>query len=142
MKKKIGVGVIVLFGLIQFVRIDKQNPEIVEGKDIVSVLKPEDKIVSILKTSCYDCHSNEAKYPWYSNIAPVSWVIGHHIEEAREHVNFSEWANYSNKDQKHMLEECHEEVEEKEMPLFGYEIMHGKLSDENRTLLEEWFEAK
>ncbi len=142
MKKKIGIGVVVLLIGIQFIRIDKQNPEITEGNDIISILKPNEKIVSILKTSCYDCHSNEAKYPWYSNLAPVSWVVGNHIEEAREHVSFSEWGNYSTKEKAHKLEECAEEVEEKEMPLFAYELMHGKLSTEDRELLEEWFKKE
>jgi len=138
MKKKIILGVVGLFLFIQLFRIDKENPPIKEGNDIVSILKPNEKVVEILKASCYDCHSNEVKYPWYANIAPISWVIGHHVEEAREHVNFSEWGSYTAKDQAHILEECYEEVEEGEMPLSSYEIIHGSLSDEDREVLEDW----
>jgi len=141
MKKKIGIGFLMLVVVIQFFRIAKTNPVIIEGNDIISLLKPTEEIKGILKSNCYDCHSNEVEYPWYSNIAPVSWWIAHHVEEGREHLNFSEWGDYDTERQEHKLEECYEEMEEHKMPLSNYELMHGSMSEEDRDKMEEWFKS-
>lgn len=139
--KKIGIVLLVALVVIQFFRIDKTNPEVKEGNDIISLLEPSEEVQELLKANCYDCHSNQVVYPWYSNIAPVSWVVAHHIEEGRGHLNFSAWGDYSAKKQHHKLEECYEEMEENEMPLSNYELMHGAMSDEDREKLEEWFRS-
>ncbi len=143
MKKKIILGLIIIFILIQFVRIDKTNPPINKENDFIVMNQTPDDIANILKTSCYDCHSNESTYPWYTNIAPVSWIIIKHINEGREHFNFSTWNLYSSKDQAHILEECAEEVEEGEMPLKSYILMHGdaKLTDTQKEKLVTYFES-
>jgi len=139
MKKKILIGIAVLLVVIQFVRIDKTAPESNPEDDIINMLQPSEKVATLLKSNCYDCHSNEVKYPWYSNIAPISWVVEHHINEAREHLNFSTWASYDTKKQLHKLEESFEEMEEGEMPLTGYVKIHGELSEADKELLENWF---
>ena len=72
--------------LIQLIRIDKTNPPIDPAVDFEPVVKPPDDVMVLLKSACYDCHSNETRYPWYSNVAPVSWWLKHHINEAREHL--------------------------------------------------------
>ncbi|MEP2026185.1 heme-binding domain-containing protein, partial [Reichenbachiella sp.] len=97
----------------------------------------------IIKTSCYDCHSYHTKYPWYTNVAPLSWWIGDHIEEGREHFNLSEWGAYSEKKALHKLEEFYEEVEEGEMPLTSYTLIHGEasLSDEQVKKLVTWVKS-
>ena len=141
MKKKIVIGFLIVIVFIQFFRIDKSKPEIKEGNDIISMLKPCKDIQMIIKANCYDCHSNEGVYPWYSNIAPISWFLGHHIEEGSEHLNFSEWGDYNLKKAAHKLEECYEEIEEDKMPLSIYELMHGAMSEEDRKKLEEWFKS-
>lgn len=131
------------FVVIQFFRIDKTNPPIEQSKDFLTVTQAPNDVANVMKAACYDCHSNESKYPWYTNIAPVSWFIGDHIEHARKHLNFSIWGEYSEKRQMHKLEEAAEEVEEKEMPLESYVIMHSEadLSDNQRELLEDWFNS-
>ena len=139
MKKKILIGIAVLLVVIQFVRIDKTVPESNPEDDIINMLQPSEKVATLLKSNCYDCHSNEVKYPWYSNIAPISWVVEHHIDEAREHLNFSTWGSYDTKKQLHKLEESFEEMEEGEMPLTGYVKIHGELSEADKELLEDWF---
>jgi len=143
MKKKILVGLVGIFMIIQFFRIDKTNPEVVLENDFIEIYNPPAEIATILKTSCYDCHSNESKYPWYTNVAPVSWMIKHHIDEGREYFNFSEWNSLDAKKQAHIIEECSEEVEEGEMPLPNYLIMHAeaKLSAEQKELLASYFES-
>lgn len=130
--------------IIQFFRIDKSIPKYNKNKDLISLTNPPEQIETLLKSSCYDCHSYETNYPWYSNIAPISWWIGHHIDEGREHLNFSEWGNYTAKKAEHKLEECAEETEEGEMPLSSYTITHSdaKLTHEEIELLEEWFESE
>ncbi len=140
MKKKILTIVVVLLVVIQFFSIDKTTTSVNETTDFISVTNAPEDVAAILKTSCYDCHSNQTNYPWYTNIAPVSWWIGHHIEEGREHLNFSDWTAYSEKKALHKLEEFVEEVEEGEMPLKSYTFSHGdaKLSIENKELLLNW----
>ena len=143
MKKKILISVLALLIIFQFFRIDKTNKTTSPELDVLNIKKPEPEISSILKNSCYDCHSNEVTYPWYTNIAPLSWWIKHHINEGSHHLNFSEWGNYSSRKADHKLEECVEMVEEEEMPLTSYTIIHGsaKLTKEQRELLINWFNS-
>ena len=140
MLKKILIGLAVLLVLIQFIRIDKTNPPANQAKDFMTLTQPSDEVKGILINSCYDCHSNESTYPWYSDIAPVSWWLQHHIQEGREHLNFSEWGNYSEKRQQHKLDECIEEVEEGEMPLSTYTVMHknAALSPAQQETFNAW----
>ena len=95
----------------------------------------------MLKTSCYDCHSSESKYPWYSNVAPVSWWVKDHINEGREELNFSEWGTFSDKRKAKKIHEVLEEVEEGEMPMTPYLIIHtdAKLSPEQTENFMSWF---
>ncbi len=142
-KKKIGLALVLLLLVFQLFRIDKTIKPFDTRKDLTSLLHPNDTVTAILKTSCYDCHSDQPHYPWYTNIAPVSWWIKHHINEGRHHLNFSEWGNYSQKKKDHKLEECIEMVEEDEMPMTSYTLMHkeAKLSKEQKELLLNWFKA-
>ncbi len=139
--KKIILIVLVALGLMQFVQIDKTNPVAPAQNDFVVVTAPNPEVESLLKSACYDCHSNNSVYPWYTYVSPVSWWIKNHINEAREELNFSEWASYSAKKADHKLEECIELVKEEEMPLPSYTWMHpeAKISQEQRALLSEFF---
>ena len=143
MKKKIGIAVLAIIIILQFFRIDKVNPEAVLANDFIVNTNPDEKTIKLLKSACYDCHSNTTEYPWYSNIAPVSWWLKDHIDEARGHLNFSEWTSYDKKKQLHKLHECYEEVEHGEMPLESYTWIHSeaKLSHEDREHLEHWFKS-
>ena len=95
----------------------------------------------MLRSACYDCHSHETSYPWYSNLAPVSWWLKNHVNEGREHLNFSVWADYNAKKADHKLEECFEEVAKEGMPLKSYPLTHpeARLSEEQRAKLVTWF---
>ena len=104
MKKKILYGLIIILIIIQFFRIDKTNPVVNSADDFIELTNPPKEIATILVSSCYDCHSNESTYPWYSNVAPVSWWVKHHINEAREELNFSKWSTYNTKKKDHKLE--------------------------------------
>ena len=144
MKKKILYVLIIVTAGIQFIRIDKTKPEINPSIDYQKIANVPDDVLNILKASCYDCHSNETSYPWYSNVAPVSWFLKNHINEAREHVNFSEWGKYTDEKQFKIREECKEEIEEEEMPLNSYTLMHSDAAlDENKkNVLLTWFGNK
>jgi len=139
--KKVLVIILVAFIMIQFFPIDKTNPAPTPGMDFLKIKKTPDPIARIIRASCYDCHSNETKYPWYSNIAPPSWFLKNHINEGRKHLNFSTFAVYEPKRQLHKLEECIEMVEKKEMPLESYYLGHqdAKLTDDQRAQLIKYF---
>lgn len=98
------------------------------------------EVSAILQASCYDCHSNHTNYPWYSQIQPVSWWLNDHIEEGKSELNFSTFGTYSLKRQYHKLEEIAEQVEEKEMPLSSYTLIHqnAQLNAEQVQLLLTW----
>ena len=114
MLRIIFIVVIILLIAIQFVPVNKINPP------VTGEIKAPENVMQILRTSCYDCHSNEVKWPWYSNIAPASWLVAYDVKEAREHINFSEWQSYSAEDKADDIEEIWEEVKEGEMPLWYY----------------------
>lgn len=143
MIKKIGLVFLAIIVIIQFFRIDKTTPEPIVEDDFMFQINPPQHIKELLKTSCYDCHSFETKYPWYSNVAPISWWLKHHVNEAREELNFSTWGTYNLKKKKHKLEECWEEVEKVEMPLESYLYTHGDaaLTTEQREELVAWFKS-
>lgn len=141
--KRILITCLILLVIAQFFRIDKTNKISSPEKDILFITKSNAEISNILKESCYDCHSNEVMYPWYTNIAPVSWWIKHHVNEGTHHLNFSEWGNYASRKADHKLEECVEMIEEDEMPMSSYTAMHGNavLTKQQRELLVKWFSS-
>lgn len=142
-KKNISIVLLSLLILFQFFRIDKTNKISVPEKDILNITHPAAEIASILKNSCYDCHSNQVTYPWYTNIAPVSWWIKHHINEGMQHLNFSEWGDYTSRKADHKLKECIEMIDEGEMPMTSYILMHGnaKLNEKQKATLIRWFNS-
>ena len=96
------------------------------------------EIKTIFESTCYDCHSAHTNYPWYASIGAINLILDDHIEEGREHLDFSSWDSYPEKRQLHKLAEVYEEVEEDEMPLKMYRIVHGGLSDAEREALLKW----
>ena len=138
---------LVLLALIIFIGMQFYRPEknIGEG-DYVAAFEaetnPSKEVKAILESSCYDCHSANTEYPWYNQVAPVSYWLAQHIEEGKEHLDFSSWDTYSNKKKDHKLEELIEEVKEGEMPLKEYTWTHkeARLSEQQINLLLEWAE--
>ncbi len=132
--KKILIALVVVVVGIQFVPVKRSNPEVVYDFDGPAEVK------AILKRSCYDCHSNETQWPWYSHVAPLSWFVANHVEEGREHLNFSEWEAL--KQMTWFRSKIYEEVEEGEMPLKSYLLIHtkAKLSEDDLTVLKKWAE--
>lgn len=134
------VLVFLVFIGIQFVRPERTNPPVDESKTIETKLDIPEEVGAVLKRSCNDCHSNKTEYPWYSNVAPVSWSVVDHIRVGREELNFSIWQTYSKKRQDHKLEEICEMVEAREMPHYQYLWIHwdAALSDGDIKILCDW----
>ncbi len=142
--KNIAIFLVFLFLAIQSIRIDKTIVPVNPTTDFIALTSANDEVANTLKVACYDCHSNQPTYPWYTNIAPVSWWIKHHINEGSHHLNFSIWGTYSEKRRNHKLKECIEMIEEGEMPMSSYTLIHGdaKLTDAQKLQLVEFFKSQ
>lgn len=143
MKKKIFFGILILLGIIQFFRIDQTNPKVISSEEFFTVNAAPENIKQMSKNACYDCHSNETKYPWYANVAPVSWMLANHRNEGRKHLNFSTWSTRNSNQQQHALEECVEVIENGEMPMALYVVNHpeAKLSKIQKKELVNYFKS-
>jgi hypothetical protein len=139
--KRILIGLAIVLVLIQLIRIDKTNPSAVDTEDFIMATQANDEVAAILKNACYDCHSHHTKYPWYADVAPVSWLLRSHIKEGRQHLNFSTWTTYDVKKQNHKLEECVEVIENGSMPMKSYTWTHSaaKLSADQKNKLTAFF---
>ncbi len=132
--KMLSLAMLILLIAAQFVPVERTNPPVVSETPMPPAVK------EILKRSCFDCHSNETRWPWYGYVAPVSWLVVKDVTEGREHLNFSEWDNLSLKKKRKRLEECVEEIEEEKMPMPIYLITHPKarVAPEELALLRNW----
>ncbi|KYG72637.1 MULTISPECIES: heme-binding domain-containing protein [Roseivirga] len=130
--------------IIQFINKPERISEPVSENDMIESLQVNADVAGLLKAACYDCHSNQPRYPWYASIAPVSWSIAEHIEHGRSELNFSEWATYSARKRDHKLEEMVEEVEVGNMPMPGYVALHkdANLSADQFEMLKAWVEQE
>ena len=97
-------------------------------------------VEAILRTSCYDCHSNNTNYPWYSNIQPVRFFMEHHIKEAKEDLNFDEWGKYSKRKQENKLDRIVKQIKSDEMPLASYTLIHknARLTTVQKEEIMDW----
>ncbi len=136
-KKTLIFLLIVLVGM-QFYRPEKNNAEYRDVTAFEKETQASKSIVAILESKCYDCHSNKTEYPWYAEVAPISYWIADHVEEGNEHFNVSKWNSYDAKKKDHKLDELIEEVEEGHMPESSYTLMHGEISEEEKSALIQW----
>jgi hypothetical protein len=135
-------GLALVFLGIQFVPNELPAVETNNTGDIIQSGLVSQDVAALLKKSCYDCHSNESVYPWYSHIAPSSWLVAKDIREGREELNFSEWDNYDMMKKLGLLDDISIAVGEGEMPLGIYLLMHpsAKIDDAQRELIIAWAE--
>ncbi|MDI1240507.1 MAG: heme-binding domain-containing protein [bacterium] len=134
------IGLAALFVLSQFIRPDTTNPPVDATERLEASAQVPSEVAAILKRSCNDCHTHETVHPWYSQITPVNWWLKSHIDDGREHLNFSTWATYAPQRKERRLDEICEVVESGEMPLPSYLWGHpdAKLSQEESGLLCTW----
>ncbi len=124
--------------IIQFIRPERNDGGYEGINAFEAETKPSEQVATILQENCYDCHSNHTEYPWYSNIAPFSYWQQAHVEDGKKHFNVSKWESLSTKKKEHGLEEVIEMVEDDEMPLWSYTILHGDISEAEKKLLLQW----
>ena len=139
-KRNLRIAFLVVFALIQFVVIDKSPMEINPEADFLMIEQAPKEVAELIQTSCYDCHSNLTTYPWYSDIAPVSWWLKGHIDNGRGKLNFSEWDSYTLEEGDSLKQLSADLIEKKWMPILTYKIMHkeSRLSEDQRALLVDW----
>lgn len=132
MKKLIALVILALIG-IQFISVERTNPPVTQDIDAPTSIK------DIFKKACYDCHSNETNWAWYTKVAPFSFLAVRDVNEGRKHLNFSEWDKYYSKI-KEVKEEIWDEVKEEQMPPWQYRVVHSeaKLSLEEKDALRNW----
>lgn len=141
MIKKILIGLLAVFIIIQFFQPEKNNSDVqtnhMSGKYVIS-----GEVQTILKNACNDCHSNKTEYPWYASIQPVGWWLADHVDEGKSHLNFSEFTSRKIAYQNHKFEEMIEEVDEGKMPLPSYTNFglhpEANLTAEQRQVLVDW----
>ena len=140
--KKILVGLVVLFIVLQFVRPSRNTNDGSMPHDISTVFPIPDSVNSMLQTACYDCHSNNTRYPWYNKIQPTTWYLAKHVDDGKRHLNFDEFASYTLKRQAHKLDEVVKEIKKGGMPLTSYNLIHtdARLSTEQKNVLINWAE--
>ncbi|XZF16604.1 heme-binding domain-containing protein [Chitinophagaceae bacterium MMS25-I14] len=143
MGKKIFIAIIVVLVIIQFIRPARNISNGANPNDIAAHYTVPQNVQVVLQKACYDCHSNNTSYPWYTNIQPVGWWMQHHVNEGKQHLNFSEFASYNKKRKLKRLKDVSESVTEGWMPLDSYLWVHkeAKLTKEESQAIDSWATA-
>ena len=143
MIKKILLGLLIIFITIQFFHPKKNLSSGISTNDIALHFNFPENVQSILKKSCYDCHSNNTVYPWYNNVEPVAWWLSNHVNDGKGELNFSEFASYPVKKQYRKLRTTIEQIKENEMPLNSYLWIHKDaiLTDDQKIILTNWADS-
>jgi hypothetical protein len=138
--KRIVLGFVIVLAGIQFFRPDRNNPLVDPARSVDATATVPVAVAAVLKRSCYDCHSSETRWPWYSAIVPMGWGVADHVKEGRSHLNFSEWGVYPPKKRVGILEKICDEVREGQMPLKQYLWLHrdARLSEADWKSVCDW----
>lgn len=141
--KRFLVLALIALVVIQFIPVDRNESGYETLDAFIAETKPSAEVQEILKASCYDCHSDQTIYPWYADVAPVNFWLASHIKDGKRHLNFSDWSQWNAKRKDHKLDETIEMIEEGEMPLVSYTLMHGDadLTADQKELLINWAKA-
>jgi len=137
------LSVVVLLVVIQFIHPARNANAELTDKDITHVDAVPDSVLTVLKRDCFDCHSNSTVYPWYSKLQPVDWWLTHHINEGKQHINFSEFGTYPVQKQVKKLTQIAKSVREGWMPLDSYLWIHKNavMTDGEKILVANWAES-
>jgi hypothetical protein len=132
--RRAGITLVLILVGIQFVPAGRTNPP------VRSQVQAPDEIEPILRRACYDCHSNETRWTWYSYVAPASWFVVRHVNHGRGDLNFSEWPAFDLEAEEHAFKDIEEQIRKGEMPLRSYTWLHrdAKLSADERDALLRW----
>ena len=140
MVKKILIALVIVLIIIQFIRPAKNISTVPHPQDIHNLYTIPDSIDNIMAVACYDCHSDNTRYPWYNNIQPVAWWLRSHINDGKRHVNFSEFGSYSKSKQRKKLLQVAKTVKNGSMPLNSYTWIHKDaiLTPVQKQALIDW----
>ena len=138
--KKTLLGLLVVFIIIQFIQPARNKSDQVLPTDLTKTFQVPENVHSILLSACYDCHSNNTNYPWYSRIQPFGWMLANHIRKGKAELNFSDFGSYSKRRQISKMNGIANSVKEGSMPLSSYRVMHkeARLSNDEKALLIDW----
>jgi len=141
--KSLGLVMVVVLVGIQFLPTRSNQTMELLSADFVLVYKVPEKMGRVLHTSCYNCHSNNTDYPWYSKVQPVGWVLENHINNGKAELNLSEFGSYSVRKQKSKLKSMANQIEKDEMPLSSYTFIHheARLSAESKKAIVDYLNA-
>lgn len=136
-------GIIVILAGIQFIPVNRNISSSTPSTDFIVLLNPPNRIADKIAASCYNCHSNNTNYPWYSYVQPVAWILQDHIDEGKEELNFSEYGNYSGRMKRMKLDLIINEIKDGEMPLSAYTLFHkeARLSGKEKKDLIDYFSS-
>ena len=132
---------VILFALLQLTNPSHVNPPV--KTDFIAATQPPPEVAAMLRSACYDCHSDVTRWPWYSRIAPMSWQIAQDVNEGRQHINLSEWPADADLARK-KIENMSDEVDDGSMPLAKYTLIHkdARLTEAQRTALTQWLDGQ
>jgi hypothetical protein len=135
--KRVLIGIVAAMVLIQVVPVTRTNPP------VESEINAPENVATILRRSCYNCHSNQTVWPWYAYVAPVSWLVSSDVSGARHKLNFTTWSRYTPDEGSTLFREIWKEVQGGDMPPWYYLVRHseGHLSDDDKTVLRDWTQA-
>jgi hypothetical protein len=131
---------LILFIAIQFVRPAQNKSERVLSTDMTKIYSVPDNVQAVFRAACYDCHSNNTRYPWYSNIQPGGWLLANHVKNGRSALNFSEFGSYSQRKQTSKLKAIVNSLNDGTMPLKSYSLIHrdARLTNDEKALIINW----
>lgn len=140
MAKKILIGLLVIVLLMQIMQPTKNQSDTISENDISKAYALPAGVHETLVKKCYDCHSNNTKYPWYVYVQPIGWWMASHIKEGKDELDFSEFKTYSTKKANHKLEEVSEQIAEGHMPIKSYLWLHpeAKVTSEELENINAW----
>src|SRR5690554_6535587 len=132
-----------VFVLMQFIPPRRNLSPVPAGQVFVDSFKVDAKVNAILSVSCYDCHSNNTQYPWYTNVQPLGWFMDKHIKDGKEKLNFDELPSYGSRRLNSKFTQITKQIEQDKMPLNSYLWMHegARLSMEDKRLLVDYFNS-
>ncbi len=138
--KKILLALLIVFIAIQFIQPAHNKAVQVLPTDFAKVFVVPNNVQSVLQNACYDCHSNNTNYPWYSNIQPMAWIMARHIKNGKDKLNFSDFGSYTSRRQISKLKGIANQIKDDEMPISSYKMMHknARLSKEQKDLIMDW----
>ena len=142
--KRLALVLFLLLLVIQVVRPERTNPVIDSGRTIEATTRMSPEVSAIIERSCQNCHTYKTVWPWYSQVAPMSWLVASDVNEAREHLSLSDWANYDKKKALSKLDEICEEISEGKMPPMSYTMLHpeAKLTEEDKRIMCDWVKGE